>query len=81
MDMTTEKLNEKLTDKEKQILKAIINYIDKNEISPTVREIADITQIKSTSTVQGHLEKLKNKGYIGRRETMPRTIRVLRCVE
>jgi SOS-response transcriptional repressor LexA len=72
---------EKLTYREKQILQAIIDYIGSNTISPTVREIGNLTDLKSTSTVQGHLEKLRNKGYIENKESMPRTIRVLKCIE
>jgi SOS-response transcriptional repressor LexA len=73
--------NEKLTYKEKQILQAIIDYIDNNTISPTVLEIGFISKLKSTSTVQRHLERLRDKGYIENKNSMPRTIRVLKYIK
>ena len=60
------------------ILKSIILYITKHGYPPTVREICALTGIKSTSTVQHHLEILHEEGKI---ETdagfsAPRAIRV-----
>lgn len=60
------------------ILQCIIGYIEKHGYPPSVREICKMTGLKSTSSVQGHLEKLRRDGKI---ETdagfnAPRAIRI-----
>lgn len=65
-----------LTDKEKKILNIIINYIKEKQIPPTVREIAEIAGLNSTSTVQGYINILENKGYIFKEKGCSRSIRV-----
>jgi repressor LexA len=70
-----------LIKREKEILQAIIDYIDQNEYVPSVREICEIVCLKSTSTVHGHLTNLEDKGYIERKENSPRALRVLKEVE
>lgn len=67
-----------LTDREKEILLAIIKYIDKNEYVPTVREICGMVDVSSTSTVHGYLERLEGKGYIERNRAMPRAMKVIK---
>lgn len=57
------------------ILLAIEKYTDKHGFSPTVREIGDLSGIKSTSTVHKHLEKLKLQGKVEWNPTQPRTLR------
>lgn len=47
-----------------EIFNYLRDYIDNNGYPPTVREIADEFNIKSTSTVHYYLEKLKNSGMI-----------------
>lgn len=44
---------------------------------PSVREICKAVELRSTSTVHGHLEKLEKKGYIRRDPTKPRAIEIL----
>ena len=54
------------TDREKQILKAIISYIDKNEFIPTVREISN--------GVRGHRgtrKRLRRKSLLQGRKPWP----------
>ena len=56
----------------------ILNYIDKTinnkGYSPTVREIAEAVGLKSTSTVQYHLNKLINLGFLDKSENISRSI-------
>jgi len=56
----------------------ILNYIDKNNdlkgYSPTVREICKAVNLKSTSTVQYHLNKLINLGYLQKSNNISRSI-------
>lgn len=47
-----------------EIYNYLRDYIDNNGYPPTVREIADQFNIKSTSTVHYYLEKLKTSGMI-----------------
>jgi SOS-response transcriptional repressor LexA len=70
-----------LSVKQKYVLKVIQDYIDKNGISPTVRELADIMYIKSTSTMQAYIKRLEQEGYITKHPTMPRTIRVIKDIQ
>jgi repressor LexA len=41
-----------------------VEYIKKNGYSPTLREIAEGVNLKSTSTVHMYLEKLCRKGLL-----------------
>lgn len=66
-----------ITKKQKQVLMAISDFIISNKYSPSVRELALILNLKSTSTVQQHLDKLQTKGYIEKNENMPRTLHIL----
>lgn len=68
----------KLTRRQRDVLQVLSDYIDKHGYSPTVRDIADITGHRSTSTVHGLLDRLEQNGYISREPSSPRTIRVLR---
>ena len=56
----------------------ILNYIDKtinsNGYSPTVREICVAVGLKSTSTVQYHLKKLIDLGFLNKSENISRSI-------
>lgn len=67
-----------LNKRELEILNAIINYIEENGFSPTVREIGKIVGLNSSSTVHGYLNKLEQKGYIERKANSPRALRVIK---
>lgn len=60
-----------------KILNVIIEYIQDNGFPPTVREISDISGIKSTSTVFYNLHRLQDEGFIEMCDYLPRTIRVI----
>lgn len=66
----------KLTKKQENILYIISNYIEEEHISPTVREIADIADIKSVATVHQYLKQLEQKGAIKRELGSPRSIKL-----
>lgn len=55
----------------------IQTFIKENQFSPTVREIADAVNLKSSSTAHNHLNKLRDKGYITFMDSSPRTIRII----
>jgi repressor LexA len=71
-------MEDNLTQKQRNLLKIICNYIDEKRISPTNRELMNLFGLKSTSTMHGYLKRLKDKGYITWQEGMPRTIQILK---
>lgn len=68
---------EDLNDSQIQILHFIKNQIKQKGYPPSVREICKGVDLKSTSTVHRHLERLETKGYIRRDPTKPRAIEIL----
>lgn len=67
----------KATDKQLRVLNFVNEEIMKNGYAPTVREICQALDLKSTSTVHGYLARLEKKGLIQKNALKPRTIRVL----
>lgn len=63
--------------KQKQILEYLKSEIKIKGYPPSVREICKAVDLKSTSTVHGHLDRLEKKGYIRRDPTKPRAIEIL----
>ena len=63
-----------MNDKEQKIYDYIKEFIEDHGYSPTTREIGYGMDIKSSSSVNFYLKKLKNKWYINYVETSPRTI-------
>ena len=68
---------EDLTQKQIEILLYIKSEVQRQGYPPAVREICKGVNLKSTSTVHGHLEKLEQKGYIRKDPTKPRAIEIL----
>lgn len=68
---------EDLSKKQKLILDYIRDEVIKKGYPPSVREICTAVDLKSTSTVHGHLKKLEISGYIRRDPTKPRAIEIL----
>lgn len=46
------------------ILKIIIQYVNGHGYPPTVREICQLSGLRSTSSVQSHLQKMLKQGMI-----------------
>jgi repressor LexA len=70
-----------VTKKQKEVLQVINGFIINNKYSPSVRDLALLLNLKSTSTVQGYLDRLQAEGYIARNEAMPRTLHILKNPE
>lgn len=66
----------KITLKQNEILDYIKEEILKKGYPPTVREICEKVNLKSTSSVHSHLETLEKNGYIHRDPTKPRAIEI-----
>lgn len=71
----------KLTEKEKLIYDYINETLRRDGYSPSVRDIKEALDIKSTSTVHSYLERLEKKGYIQREIGKSRTLRVENIVD
>ena len=68
--------NGKISAKQQEILNYIKDEILKRGYPPTVREICETVNLKSTSSVHSHLETLEKNGYIRRDPTKPRAIEI-----
>lgn len=65
------------TKRKDEIYNFIVEYRDEYGFPPSVREIGDKVNIKSTSTVHQHLHSLERLGYIKIFKAVPRGIQVL----
>ena len=74
------KYTKSLTGKQKKVLNFIVEYIDKKEESPTIEEIKNELNLKSTRSVSQYLEFLVKKGYI-RKSRNPRSIELVNYYE
>ena len=68
---------EKISDKQREILEFIKNEILNRGYPPSVRDICEAVQLKSTSSVHAHLETLERKGYIRRDPLKNRAIEII----
>lgn len=69
-----------MTKRQHEILLTINDYIQSEGMSPTVREICDMTGLKSTSTVHGYIKRLEKQGYIKIKQGSARSIRIVKDV-
>lgn len=69
---------EKLSPRQKEILRFILSEVRKKGYPPSVREIGRSVGLSSSSTVHAHLANLERKGYLKRGQALPRAIEVLR---
>ena len=67
----------KITPKQKEILEYIKKELLNRGYPPSVREIGEAVELRSTSSVFAHLEKLEKNGYIRRDPTKPRAIEII----
>ncbi len=67
----------KITKKQSEILEYIKSQILNKGYPPSVRDICEAVQLKSTSSVHSHLETLEKNGYIRRDPTKPRAIEII----
>lgn len=58
----------------------LCGFIEEHHYPPSVRELADMTGIKSTSTVNHYLSVMRQEGVIDYETAKPRTIRILRVL-
>lgn len=66
-----------LNDKQNKIYDDICDFNKEHGFPPTVREIAEMAGLASSSSAHHYLKQLEEKGYIHRREGSPRAIEVV----
>lgn len=59
---------QELTTRQQQVLDFVRSFREEHGCPPSLREISDHIGTKGTATALAHLEALKRKGYISRRE-------------
>lgn len=67
----------RISKKQQEILDYMKNEILNRGFPPSVREICEAVNLKSTSSVHSHLEALEKNGYIRRDATEPRAIEII----
>lgn len=67
----------RITQKQFEILEYIKAQILNKGYPPSVRDICQAVDLKSTSSVHAHLETLEKNGYIRRDPTKPRAIEII----
>ena len=66
----------RLTPRQEQMLVHLQTYHAKNGYSPSLKEIAQDFDLRSTSTVHSHLQALQAQGYVRRFDRRPRSLRI-----
>ena len=67
----------KITQKKQEILEYLKKEIISRGYPPSVREICEAVDLRSTSSVHSHLETLERNGYIRRDPAKPRAIEIV----
>ncbi len=67
----------KITQKQQEILEYMKKEILNRGYPPSVREICEAVDLRSTSSVHSHLETLERNGYIHRDPSKPRAIEIV----
>jgi repressor LexA len=65
---------EELTDRQREILNFIVKETESRGFPPTIREIGEEMDIRSTNGVNDHLKALERKGYLNRGEQQSRSL-------
>jgi repressor LexA len=63
-----------LTDRQKEILEFILRTSEERGFPPTIREIGEEMEIRSTNGVNDHLKALERKGFLTRSEQTSRSL-------
>ena len=70
-------MHDRGVERQNRILQYIKQELEQRGYPPSVREICESVNLKSTSTVHKHLQELENRGLIRRDPTKPRALEVL----
>lgn len=78
MTTTTSNAAGNLTKRQAMVLDTISQHIEDHGYPPTIREIGDLLDIRSTNGVNDHLKALERKGYLLRDDCKSRALRPLK---
>ncbi len=70
-----------LSERHRKIMDFLTKFQDENGYSPSIRQIGDSIDVKSTSLVDYYLTQLQEMGFIEREDRISRSIRVLQPVQ
>jgi len=73
--------SQKLSERQTRIMQFLTDFQESHGYSPSIREIGDHIDVKSTSLVDYYLNQLQSMGYIEREDRISRSIRVLQPVQ
>lgn len=74
-------VNIMLTDRQREILEYLSQYLSERGYPPTLREIGAYFGIASTNGVRRHLEALRKKGYVGITSAASRGVEILKSAD
>jgi repressor LexA len=74
-----EVIMKELTERQKEVLSFIAEYLKKHSYPPTIREVADYYSI-SVKGAHDHITALRKKGYLKQADKRPRTMRLTHAV-
>lgn len=63
-------------EKQREVYRFLLSYTESKGYPPSVREICDAVDLRSTSSVQNHLQNLEKQGLIRRDPTKPRALEI-----
>lgn len=66
-----------LKEREKQVLRALVSWLDEHGYPPSIRELGDAVGLASTRSIFDYLNKLEELGYIRRQRDRSRAIEIL----
>lgn len=69
---------EGLTPVQKQLYDWLVDYINTNKHSPSIREMMKAMNLRSPAPIQSRLEKMRKKGYLDWSEGQARTLKILK---
>lgn len=67
-----------LTEKQKEVLTTINEFVTQKGVSPTLKEIQDLLGYKEISSVQRHTEALKRKGFLFSNKHQSRGLKIVK---
>ncbi len=70
--------SEHLTPVQKQLYDWLVQYIDTNKHSPSIREMMKAMNLRSPAPIQSRLERMRSKGYLEWTEGQARTLKILK---
>ncbi len=68
---------ESLTPAQQELYDWLVQYINTNKHSPSIREMMKAMNLRSPAPIQSRLERIRNKGYIEWTQGQARTLRIL----